>query len=161
MTGVQTLEQLSTLSGVPIPKSSTPSFATIPAQTVLTGSPLHVPVDAYDPNGNPLTITVSSSNPALVTAEVLQGNKSATMSVEGFGDMTFELFDSEVPRPASGRFIQLAQQGFYNKTSSNSVIFHRVIDNFVIQAGDPTGTGSGGSSLGKFDDQFDVDLQAQ
>ncbi len=39
------------------------------------------------------------------------------------------------------------------------IIFHRVVNNFVIQGGDPTGTGSGGSPLGDFDDQFNVDLQ--
>lgn len=160
---VQTLQQLSTIFNVPIPKSSTPSFATIPTQTVLIGSPLHVPVDAYDPNGNPLTIEVTSSNPGLVSADVLSGNKSAKVSVEGFGDMTFELFDTEVQR-AAGRFISLANAGFYNKTANNTVTFHRVVNtaqspNFVIQGGDPTGTGSGGSNLGKFDDQYDVDLQ--
>lgn len=158
VTGVQTLQQLSTLAGVPIPTSSTPSMVTIPTQTVLIGSPLHVPVDAYDPNGNPLTITVSSSNPALVTAEVLQNNQSLRMTTEGYGDMVFELFDTEAAR-VTERIKSLVGSGFYNKTTSNQIIFHRVIDNFVIQAGDPTGTGSGGSSLSDFDDQYDVDLQ--
>ena len=157
-TGVQTLAQLSTLSGIAIPKSSTPSFETIGNQTVAIGSPLHIPVDAYDPNGNPLTISVSSSNPSLIAAEVLSGNRSLVLTTEGYGDMVFELFESEATR-ATSRIIQLAQSGFYNKTATNQVTFHRVIDNFVIQAGDPTGTGSGGSSLGDFDDQYDIDLQ--
>jgi cyclophilin family peptidyl-prolyl cis-trans isomerase len=158
VTGLQTLAQLSSLSGVAIPMSSTPSVETIPNQQVLVGSPLHVPVDAYDPNGNPLTITVSSSNPALVTAQVLSGSRSARITTDGFGPMTFELFESEASR-ATSRFIQLAQSGFYNKSATNQVPFHRVINQFVIQGGDPTGTGSGGSTLGNFDDHFDVDLQ--
>ncbi len=72
--------------------------------------------------------------------------------------MVFELFDQEASR-VTNRIKSLVESGFYNKTTSGQIIFHRVIDNFVIQAGDPTGTGSGGSSLADFDDQFDVDLQ--
>jgi large repetitive protein len=156
--GVQTLATLATRSGIAIPQSSTPSAVDISNQTVLIGSPLHVPVDAYDPNGNPLTITVTSNNTSVVTAEVLQGNRSLRFATEGFGDMVFELFDSEAARPAN-RIADLVNTGFYNQTTSNKIIFHRVLNNFVIQAGDPTGTGSGGSTLGDFDDQFDVDLQ--
>lgn len=158
VTGSQTLSQLSSLSGVPIPASDTPSFATIGNQVVLIGSPLHIPIDAYDPNGNPLTVTVTTSDPTLLTAEVLSGGRSARMETETYGTMVFRLFEPEVPRP-TGRFIELSESGFYNKTNSGQIIFHRVIDNFVIQGGDPTGTGSGGSSLGDFDDQYDVDLQ--
>ncbi len=156
--GVQTLATLSTKSGIAIPQSSTPSALDIANQTVLIGSPLHIPVDAYDPNGNPLTITVSSNNTSVVTAEVLQGNRSLKLATEGFGDMVFELFDSEAARPAN-RIAELVTAGFYNQTVSNKIIFHRVLNNFVIQAGDPTGTGSGGSTLGDFDDQFNVNLQ--
>ncbi len=151
--GEMTLAQLSTRSGVAIPQSIKPSFATIPDTTVERGSPYHVPVDAYDPNGNPLTVTVSSSNPNVVSAEVLQGNKSMRIRVKDFGDMVFQLFSTEVNIPTD-RIIQLAQQGFYN-----NIIFHRVANNFVIQAGDPLGTGAGGSQLGDIDDQFNVNLQ--
>lgn len=158
VTGVQTLAQLSSLSGVAIPQSSQPSFVEIANQTVLNTSPLHIPVDAYDPNGNPLTITVTSSNPSVIAAEMINNPKSARVTVNGYGEMVFRLFDDEASRPVD-RFETLANSGFYNQTASNKIIFHRVIDNFVIQAGDPTGTGSGGSSLGDFDDQFNVNLQ--
>ncbi len=156
-TGLLTLQQLATASGISIPESSTPSIAPIGPTTVLRGSPIHVPVDAYHPHGDPLTITVSSSNPAAITAEVLTGNSSARIETN-FGPMVFELFDSEGGRAAS-RFKQLAQQGFYNSNGTSNMTFHRVIENFVIQGGDPTGTGTGGSSLPDFDDQFDLDLQ--
>ena len=60
--------------------------------------------------------------------------------------MVFQLYEQRAPR-ATSRIIELAQSGFYD-----GVIFHRVIDGFVIQAGDPTGTGTSGSTLGPFDD---------
>lgn len=154
LTGVQSLTTLAQRAGITtIPMSSTPSMAELSNVTVRLTSPLHIPIDAYDPNGNPLTITVTSSVPGAVSAEVLGGNRSLRLKTEGFGDMTFELFEDRAPVP-SGRVIQLAQDGFYE-----DVIFHRVINNFVIQGGDPTGTGAGGSTLGNFDDQFHVELQ--
>ena len=158
VTGVQTLQQLSTLSGIAIPTGSNPTFIVISNQTVFNGSPLHVPVDAYDPNGGPLTITVTSSNPSAIAAEMVTNNKSWKLTVNGYGEMVYRLFADEAARPV-GRIESLTNSGFYNQTASNKIIFHRVIDNFVLQAGDPTGTGSGGSTLGTFDDQFDVDLQ--
>jgi cyclophilin family peptidyl-prolyl cis-trans isomerase len=54
------------------------------------------------------------------------------------GTFKVELFTDLAPQTA-GNFIELAQKGFYN-----GVIFHRVIDGFMIQSGDPTGTGTGG-----------------
>lgn len=157
-TGFQTLAQLSTLSGVAIPQSSDPTFVEIPNQTVLFRSPLHIPVDAYDPNGSPLTVSVESSNPSVISAELVTNKKSLRMVVDGYGEMVFRLFADEAPRPVS-RIEQLVNAGFYNKTETSKIIFHRVIDNFVIQGGDPTGTGSGGSTLGPLDDQFNVNLQ--
>ena len=53
------------------------------------------------------------------------------------GDITIRLYD-DMPVTA-GNFVKLAKSGFYDGT-----IFHRVIPNFMIQGGDPTGTGTGG-----------------
>ncbi len=150
---VLTIAELSQLSGVPIPQSEQPTFESIGNQTVLIGSPLHIPVDAYDPNGGTLTVTVSVDEPTLLTATVLQNNRSIRIDMETFGDMVFELFEQRAPVPA-GRVADLAGLGFYD-----GIIFHRVVDNFVIQAGDPTGTGRSGSTLDDFDDQFHPDLQ--
>ncbi|KAI8814842.1 cyclophilin-like protein [Cladochytrium replicatum] len=57
------------------------------------------------------------------------------------GDITIELFWAQVPRTATN-FYELAKRGYYN-----GVVFHRVIANFMIQGGDPTGTGRGGESI--------------
>ena len=153
-----TLDELSRGTGIPIPRSSTPSFFPIEPQTILTNSPLHIPIDAYDPNGNPLTFTVTSSQPSNVTVEILENNQSARVAVDGYGEMIFELFNTDAPRPVN-RFVTLAQSGFYNTTATNEMTFHRAASDFVIQGGDPTATGRGGSTLGNFDDQFNLNLQ--
>ena len=158
LTGELTLQQISTASGIAIPQTSTPFLADLPETVLNGGSPLMVSLDGYDPNGGTLTYTVTSDNPSLVTPTILQGNQSLKMNVQGYGTMTYQLFDNFVPRVTS-RIKQLVNNGFYNDTATNTITFHRVIDNFVLQAGDPTGTGSGGSTLGDFDDQFSVDLQ--
>jgi peptidyl-prolyl cis-trans isomerase B (cyclophilin B) len=54
------------------------------------------------------------------------------------GDMTVEFYDKDAPNTVDN-FLKLAKEGFYN-----GVTFHRVIPDFVIQGGDPTGTGAGG-----------------
>ncbi len=150
--GVQSLETLSERAGVNIPTSDTPFLAPIDDQTLLVGSPLHISLDGYDPKGSDLSFTVASDNPD-VSAVVLSANRSIRLDVDGFGDLVFELFEQRAPR-ATSRIIELSEDNFYD-----GIIFHRVVNNFVIQTGDPNGTGSGGSQLGDFDDQFHVDLQ--
>lgn len=54
------------------------------------------------------------------------------------GDMTVLFYDKDAPNTVDN-FLKLAKSGFYN-----GVTFHRVINDFVIQGGDPTGTGAGG-----------------
>ena len=66
------------------------------------------------------------------------------------GTIRFELLEDESPKTAEN-FRLLAEKGFYD-----GVIFHRVIKGFMIQGGDPTGTGRGGQSAwgGKFNDEI-------
>jgi cyclophilin family peptidyl-prolyl cis-trans isomerase len=135
---------------LPAVASAQPTLPPIGEVQVLGGSPLLLTLDAE--GEGPLTYTVETSG-TLVTATVLADNRSLRMQVAGFGEMVFELFDFAVRR-VTDHIVQLADSGFYD-----GVIFHRVINEFVIQGGDPTGTGEGGSPLGAFDDQFHVDLQ--
>ena len=62
------------------------------------------------------------------------------------GEITFELFAKETPQTVNN-FVFLAQQGFYNEVPS-----HRILNGFMIQSGDPTGTGTGGPGY-RFDDE--------
>ncbi|HEV2801040.1 MAG TPA: peptidylprolyl isomerase [Pyrinomonadaceae bacterium] len=66
------------------------------------------------------------------------------------GTIRFELLESDAPKTTEN-FITLAERGYYD-----GVIFHRVISGFMIQGGDPTGTGSGGESAwgGRFADEI-------
>jgi peptidylprolyl isomerase len=67
-----------------------------------------------------------------------------------YGDIKLKLFPDIAPK-ACENFIALIEKGYYN-----GIIFHRVIKDFMIQGGDPTGTGAGGESIWKkpFQDEF-------
>jgi len=71
------------------------------------------------------------------------------------GTVKVELLESDSPK-TTDNFIRLAQKGYYD-----GIIFHRVIKNFMIQGGDPTGTGRGGESAdgGKFNDEINSQSQ--
>jgi cyclophilin family peptidyl-prolyl cis-trans isomerase len=76
---------------------------------------------------------------------------TATISTDK-GDILIELFADKTPVTVNN-FVFLARQGFYDGT-----IFHRVIDDFMVQGGDPTGTGRGGPGY-RFGDEFDPSLR--
>ncbi|MEQ8847590.1 peptidylprolyl isomerase [Botrimarina sp.] len=144
--------ELAAAAGVTATVADGPFLVEPADTTLLVGSPLHVSLDGYSPSGGPLTYTVQSDNPD-VSAEILSGNRSLRIDMQGYGDMVFELFDDRAPR-ATSRVATLAAIDFYD-----DLTFHRVIDNFVIQGGDPDGDGTGGSPLANFDDQYHPDLQ--
>ena len=76
---------------------------------------------------------------------------SATIKTDK-GDILIELFADKVPYTVNN-FVFLAQEGFYDNT-----IFHRVIADFMVQGGDPTGTGRGGPGF-RFADEFHPSLR--
>ncbi|HUF12951.1 MAG TPA: peptidylprolyl isomerase [Longimicrobiales bacterium] len=78
-------------------------------------------------------------------------NRKATIETN-LGTFTAELFEDKAPGTTKN-FIDLAEKGFYD-----GVVFHRVIDGFMIQGGDPTGTGRGGPGY-KIQDEFHPDLK--
>ena len=152
LAGGQDVETLAARIGQPIPQSAAPSFVPISNQVVLSGSPLHIPIDAYDPNGNPLTITVTSSSPDVVAAEVLGGSRSVRTTIKDRGEIVFELFEKDAPK-TTAHFIDLINAGFYNSTSNTEMLFHRTIDKFVIQTGQSDVPGP------TVNVEFDTDLQ--
>ena len=82
-------------------------------------------------------------------SEVNENNPLVTVHTN-LGDFTLELFPEVAPKTVEN-FVTHAKNGYYN-----GVIFHRVIEDFMIQGGDPTGTGMGGESIyGRtFEDEF-------
>ena len=72
---------------------------------------------------------------------------SATLTTDK-GDIVIDLFTDGAPK-AANNFLDLARKGFYN-----GVIFHRIVPGFVIQGGDPTGTGRGGPGYQFPDEPF-------
>ncbi len=81
------------------------------------------------------------------------GEKTAVLSTN-YGDIYIRLFPEIAPK-AVQNFTGLIEKGYYN-----GLIFHRVIDNFMIQGGDPTGTGTAGESIwgSDFEDEFCSEL---
>lgn len=74
-------------------------------------------------------------------AEATGGETIATMKVKGFGEIKLKFFLKEAPL-AVKNFVTLAANGYYDGQT-----FHRTINEFMIQGGDPTGTGTGGESI--------------
>lgn len=89
-----------------------------------------------------LTITVNACQKKPMTAE-LQTSK---------GTMTIALYEPDAPKTVAN-FVGLAEEGYFN-----GIIFHRIAKGFVIQTGDPTGTGSDGKSIygGEFEDELNT-----
>ncbi len=101
-------------------ESAAPTTATTPTPT--TGAK---PMSQYD-----LTADAEGLSKAV-----------ATLTLEKGGVMKFRFLPNDAPNTAK-RIAQLISEGFYN-----GIVFHRVVPGFVVQAGDPTGTGAGGSGV--------------
>lgn len=94
----------------------------------------------------------SSSASSCVTSasgEYASGTHHATIEVEGYGAIMLEL-DADVAPVTVANFAKLAGEGFYD-----GLTFHRIIEGFMVQGGDPNGNGTGGSDekiVGEFSD---------
>lgn len=83
-------------------------------------------------------------------AEPKKGETIAELVVKDYGSIYVKFFEDVAPK-AVENFVTKAKEGYYE-----GVIFHRVIEDFMIQGGDPTGTGTSGESIWKkdFEDEF-------
>lgn len=110
-------------------------------------------------NTEPMPSSVSSSVPAIVNAKpvtpytgaLLTGKHVVTIETT-LGAIEVELNADAAPMTVTN-FVELAKQGYYDGTK-----FHRVINNFMIQGGDPLGTGAGGQSV--FGETFKDEMNA-
>ena len=129
-------------------------FLLLLAMVLMTGSCFAASGNA---SGNERTTSVQDG-PAVkdVHKDVHKGDKKMVNRIAVFetnlGNFSVELFEDETPITTEN-FIDLAEKGFYD-----GVIFHRVIDGFMIQGGDPEGTGMGGPGY-TIEDEFVDDLR--
>jgi peptidylprolyl isomerase len=87
-----------------------------------------------------LTLSLSNAASAQKVDKKAAGTTVAIIKTT-MGTVEIAFYEKEAPKTVEN-FIGLAKKGFYN-----GLLFHRVIDGFMIQGGDPTGTGSGGTSI--------------
>lgn len=129
-------------------------FLLLLAMVLMTGSCLAASGNA---SGNERTTSVQDGQSVKdVHKDVHKGDKKMVNRIAVFetnlGNFSVELFEDETPITTEN-FIDLAEKGFYD-----GVIFHRVIDGFMIQGGDPEGTGMGGPGY-TIEDEFVDDLR--
>lgn len=86
-----------------------------------------------------LTTQTQERKDTLKEKDEKKSDSDLVLMETSMGDIKIKLYMDEAPITA-GNFKELIEQGFYD-----GIIFHRVIDGFMIQGGDPTGTGTGGS----------------
>ncbi len=148
---VEWLEDRRVLAAPTLGSSLPPTF------NMATGTAFQIPLDGFDLDNDALTYsvavnssTVNGFTQSFRTGDLLQIQYQQTGGAAISGTMLFKLFEDLAPR-TTDHIKQLASSGFYN-----NVTFHRILNNFVIQGGDPDGTGSGGSNLGDFDDDFNT-----
>jgi cyclophilin family peptidyl-prolyl cis-trans isomerase len=108
-------------------------------------------VDGQTATSTDTRATTTASVPS-VSNETKSKMITATISTTK-GDIQVELYTTDAPKAAEN-FASLAEKGFYD-----GVIFHRVIPGFMIQGGDPTGTGTGGPGY-RFDDELDPNTES-
>lgn len=88
-------------------------------------------------NTNPTTLTESA--PSAANEIEAKATHNVTIEIENYGTITAELYGEVAPITVEN-FVKLAGEGFYD-----GLTFHRIIDGFMIQGGDPRGNGTGGS----------------
>lgn len=96
---------------------------------------------ATNPKPETLNGCSRSVDHAKMTAPTVDyANKKVTLQVKGLGNIVIDLYDKDAPKTVEN-FVRLAGSGYFD-----CLTFHRIAKGFVIQGGDPTGTGSGGET---------------
>ena len=105
------------------------------------------------PKVTPVATPVPMPVTATPTPETAKDDTIVKIKIETtLGDIYADLYEADAPKTVAN-FVTLAKKGFYD-----GIIFHRVIPNFMIQTGDPTGTGMGGPGY-QFADEFSSKLR--
>ena len=129
----------------PAPTSAPAATAAPPAQPAPQPTTPPAPAPEPEPQGGPPW----DSSPDMVIDT--SKSYSAVFELEKGEQFEVELYADKVPRVVNN-FVFLAQEGFYD-----GVTFHRVLEGFMAQTGDPTGTGTGGPGY-RFESEFHPDL---
>jgi peptidyl-prolyl cis-trans isomerase-like 1 len=129
-----------------------------PEEKITLSTP--VPIVTASPDAYAIPTLVVKGSPAPSVSPTVKGKKVMTATLIDIqttkGLIEVELYPQDAPK-ASENFSTLASQGYYD-----GLTFHRVEPGFVIQGGDPTGTGRGGSSIfgAKFEDELNPETQS-
>ncbi|RNA69437.1 peptidylprolyl isomerase [Alteribacter keqinensis] len=131
--------------------------ARLKAGTLFLGAALLLTACGGEENGSETqgdTPEGGSSDYPQLNGEVAEDEQEVIMKTS-MGDITLKLFPEYAPK-AVENFVTHAEEGFYE-----GVIFHRVLEDFMIQGGDPDGTGMGGESIygEPFEDEFTEELR--
>ena len=110
------------------------------------------PSASPEPSVSESVSPVASASVSPVSNEIKNNMHEVTITTN-LGDIVFQTYDADTPKTVEN-FVTLAGKGFYK-----DVIFHRVIEGFMIQGGDPTGTGSGGPGY-QFADELNPDTES-
>ena len=129
----------------PAPAPTTPTIQTTPP--ALTSTPFPTPTGQAGQAGQGTVRRFSSPPPMTID---VSAEYTATI-LTNQGSVKVELFVGQAPMTVNN-FVFLAHEGFYN-----GIIFHRVIEDFMIQGGDPLGNGTGGPGY-QFQDEIDAAL---
>ena len=113
-------------------------------ESATVAEPEPAPAPTAQPETTGESMSMQYSSPPELTIDTGKTYKAVITTTKG--EIALDLFASEVPNTVNN-FVFLAREGFYD-----NVIFHRVIPGFMIQGGDPTGTGMGGPGY-RFNDE--------
>ncbi|MDO4584656.1 MAG: putative Ig domain-containing protein [Planctomycetia bacterium] len=125
-----------------------------------SGSPYYLVLDSTDADGDAIQYDISFDN-NLVEWKLLESEQNRSIAIDvqqgdKTGRMTFQLLEELAPK-TTARILELIESGYYNSSEEAATIFHRVIENFMIQAGNKIDAAGNVVSTGtgqSFDDEF-------